>query len=84
MDDETKKLLQEEIELSKENNKLLNEIVWYQKWSRWLGAIKWIVVIGASLGALYYLQPMLDNLWGTYTELLDTVSSTSVKTLPGQ
>ncbi|MFA6254045.1 MAG: hypothetical protein WC640_02170 [Candidatus Paceibacterota bacterium] len=84
MDEEAKKLLKEELEVNKENNKLLNKLVWYQKWARWFGAIKWIIVVGAAIGALYYLQPMIDKLWGTYTELLNNVSETSIRTLPGQ
>ncbi len=84
MDEETKKLLQENLELNKENNKLLHKLVWFQKWARWFGVIKWIIVVGAAIGALYYLEPMMNKLWGTYNELLNTVSSTSVRTIPGQ
>jgi len=84
MDEEAKKLLTEDVELSKENNKLLNKLVWYQKWSRWLNVIKWTIVIATTLGALYYLQPLLDGALNYYKTILDTVSDTSVSTLPGQ
>ena len=84
MDEESKKLIQEDIELNRENNKLLNKLVWYQKWARWFNAIKWIIVVGGALGALYYLQPMLNSLFHTYDYILENVSSTSVKALPGQ
>ena len=84
MDEEAKKLLREDVELSKENNKLLNKLVWYQKWSRWLNIIKWIIIVGSTVGALYYLQPLLDSALNYYKTILDTVSNTSVSTLPGQ
>ena len=84
MDEEAKKLLQENIELNKENNKLLNKLVWYQKWSRWLNLIKWTIVIATTLGALYYLQPLLDGALNYYKTIWDSVSETSVNALPGQ
>ncbi|MFA5023065.1 MAG: hypothetical protein WC385_02870 [Candidatus Paceibacterota bacterium] len=84
MDPETKKLLQEELEVNKENNKLLQKLVWYQKWMRWLNIAKWIIVVGVSLGALYIITPMLNSLWDTYADLLGTIKETSVQTLPNQ
>jgi hypothetical protein len=84
MDEETKKLLKEELEVNKENNQLLQKLVWYQKWTRWLNISKWIIVIGTTLGALYLIQPMINSLWSTYSELLGTISETSINTLPNQ
>ncbi len=84
MDEETKKLIKEDLEVNKENNKLLNKLVWYQKWARWLNIIKWIIVIGTTLGALYYIQPLIEDLFSTYSELLGTLSDTSISVLPGQ
>ncbi|MFA6476578.1 MAG: hypothetical protein WCV68_04195 [Candidatus Paceibacterota bacterium] len=84
MDEETKELLRTDVELSKENNKLLHELVWYQKWARGLNIVKWVIVVGTTLGALYYVEPMLASLIGTYSELLNGVSETSINSLPGQ
>ena len=84
MDEETKKLLKEELEVNKENNQLLQKLVWYQKWTRWLNISKWIIAIGTTLGALYLIQPMINSLWSTYSELLGTISETSINTLPNQ
>jgi len=60
----------------------LTKLVWNQKISRWFGVLKWVVIVGSTFGALYYLQPMIDNLWGTYQELLGTVSDISIDSLP--
>lgn len=84
MDEETKNLIKEDLEVNKENYKLLTKLVWYQKWARWFNAIKWIIVVGTTLGALYYIQPLIMNLFNTYSELLGTVKETSIRTLPGQ
>ncbi|MFA5001147.1 MAG: hypothetical protein WC531_02890 [Candidatus Paceibacterota bacterium] len=84
MDEETKKLLKEEFELNKENNQLLNKLVSYQRWARWLNVTKWVIVIATTLGALYYLPLMLTGLTSYYTEALDAISNTSVQILPGQ
>ncbi len=83
MDEEAKNLLKENIELAKENNQLLNKLVSYQRWARWLNISKWIIVVAATLGALYYIQPLIDNLWDTYSELLGTISDTSIQSFPG-
>jgi len=77
MDEESKQLL-------RENNGMLKKLLGYQRLARWFGFIKWVIVIGSALGALYYLEPMINDLWDTYSNLLNTVSSTSINTLPGQ
>lgn len=84
MDEETKKLLKDDLEVNKENNELLHKLVWYQQWSRWLNITKWIIVVATTLGALYLVQPVINSLWDTYSSLLGTLSETSVQTLPGQ
>jgi len=82
MDEEAKQLLREEVALARENNKVLHKLLRYQCWSRWFGIIKWIIIVGSAIGAFYYLQPLVNNLWSTYSELLGTVSDFSVKSLP--
>ncbi len=84
MDEEVKQLLREDLGIAKENNKLLTKLVWHQKWSSWFNVIKWIIVVGSAIGALYYLQPVMENLLNTYSEFLGTFSETSIRALPGQ
>ena len=84
MDEETKKLLREDVEITKENNQLLNKLVSYQRWARWLNVSKWVIVVAITLGTLYYVQPMLDGALNYYKTILDTVSETSVQTIPWQ
>ncbi|HRZ30640.1 MAG TPA: hypothetical protein P5274_03200 [Candidatus Paceibacterota bacterium] len=84
MDPETKELIKEDLRLSQENNAMLNKLIWGQRISRWFGVIKWVVIIGSTVGALYYLEPLIGDLWGTYQELLGTVSDISVSSLPNR
>lgn len=84
MDPEIKELLKEDVALAKETNESLKELIRYQRLARWLTAIKWIAVIATTLGALYYVEPLVTSLMGTYSDLLNTVSSTSINTLSGQ
>jgi len=82
MDEDLKKLISDNLELSRENNLLLKKLASYQRWQQWLGITKWIIIIGTTLGALYYLKPLVDNLLGTYDGLLETISEMSVRALP--
>lgn len=82
MDPETKELIKEDLRLSQENHAMLNKLIWSQRISRWFGIIKWVVVIGSAVGALYYLEPLISDLWETYQELLGTVGDISVSSLP--
>jgi hypothetical protein len=67
MDEETKKLLEENLKLSKENNGLLLKLYKIQRWAQITRYLYWVIIIGASLGALYYLKPYLGNLMNLYT-----------------
>lgn len=84
MDDEAKQLIKEDLDIAKENNKLLTTLVRHQRWTSWLNVLKWIIVVGSAIGAIYYLEPILSNLWGTYQELLGIANDTSIKVIPGQ
>lgn len=67
MDPEVKHLLEENLKLSKENNQLLLKIRSVQRWAQITRVFYWVIIIGASFGALYYLKPYLGNLMNLYT-----------------
>jgi len=66
MDFDEKKLLEETLELSKENNKILKKLRNAMRVSRFFKVVYWTVIIGSMLGAYYYFQPLIDNLVGAY------------------
>jgi hypothetical protein len=67
MDQEVKQLLEENLRLSKENNVLLLKIRSVQRWAQITRVLYWVVIIGVSFGAFYYVQPFLGNMLNVYT-----------------
>ena len=67
MDLEVKKLLEENLKISRENNELLLKVRRVQKWAQLTRVFYWIAIIGVSFGALYYLKPYLGNLINVYS-----------------
>jgi len=67
MDQEVKQLLEENLKLSKENNKLLLKIRSVQRWARITRIFYWFLIIGVSIGAFYFIKPYLGNLLNVYT-----------------
>lgn len=61
MDPYEKKLLEENLELSKENNKILKKLYGAMRVSRAFKVLYWVVIIGSMLGAYYYFQPLIDS-----------------------
>ena len=68
--EQEKKLLQDNLDISLENNKLLKKLVFSQRLGNFLGIIKWVIIIGSALGIYYYLAPTFESLLQTYQDLL--------------
>ena len=62
--------LEEILAVVKENNKILRKMHRTQVWSGVLRLMYWAVIIGASIGAWYYFQPILDDYMKTYQSLM--------------
>jgi hypothetical protein len=67
MDPELKNLLEENLKLSKENNVILLKLYKIQRWVQITRILYWVVIIGVSFGAFYYIKPFLGNLLNVYT-----------------
>ena len=67
MDPETKQLLKESLEVSKENNEMLKKIVRNQKWTNIYRVVYWGIIIFSSVGAYYFIQPYLSSMLNLYT-----------------
>jgi hypothetical protein len=66
MDSETKKLLIETLELSRENNKVLKKLERAHKWSQFYRMFYWGLIILSLFGSYFFLQPYLQSLLGFY------------------
>lgn len=67
MDPEVFKEIRHTVE---ENNRLLHELVRAKRWGNFISLAKWVIVIGAALGVYYYFQPMIDQTFKLYQEIL--------------
>lgn len=66
MDQEDKNTLRKVLELEQKNNKMLLSIKQSMMWGRIFRYAYWIVIIGAAVGAYYYIQPYIDGLIEAY------------------
>ena len=71
MDPNDRKQLQEALELSRENNRLLRKMWRATQWGHAIRALYWLIIIGIAVGSIYFLQPYLDTLRGVYGGLQD-------------
>jgi len=75
MDPYTRKLLEDILGLTQENNKLLKKMHRASVWGHIFSVMYWIIIVGAMLGSYYYLQPYIDVLIGAYQTLMSSVES---------
>jgi hypothetical protein len=66
MTPEDRELLRHSIELGEENNAILRGIQRSMRISRAITIVYWLIIIGTSLGAYYFLQPYMEQIWGVY------------------
>jgi len=66
MQPEEKEMLKKTLELAQENNKMLHAIRRSMVWGRIWRVFYWVVIIGAAIGAYYYIEPYIDGAIGAY------------------
>ena len=69
MDPESKQLLQDIYVLEKENNKILRSIKRSATLGRIMSLLYWLIIIGVSVGAFYYMQPYFDKVMNLYNSI---------------
>lgn len=69
MDPEDRKLLEETLELARENNQMLKKVRSVQKHAMLWSVLKWIIWIGIAFGSFYFLQPYVDRLMDLYNQV---------------
>jgi len=75
MDPKEKELLEESVELSRENNKILKKLHSAMRVSRVFKIIYWTLIIGSMLGFYYYFQPFIDNMMRAYEGVISNIPS---------
>lgn len=69
MSPEEKELL----ELARENNKMLKKIRRHMTMGTVFRFIYWAIIVGTAIGIFYFLQPYLEGVIKTYTDLTGSV-----------
>jgi len=62
MDEEIRQLLQKNLEVSQESLKILKKINRARIIGNIFSFLKWMIIIGVSIGIYYYIQPYLGKL----------------------
>lgn len=64
MNPEERSLLENVYKMTQENNEILKTLRRSARVSMIVKAVYWLVIIGLSVGALYFIQPYVDFLTG--------------------
>lgn len=78
MDQDSRKL-DELLELTRDNNKILHGMRRVQRWSSFFTFVYWAVILGSIFGTYYYLQPKIQK----YINLVQTSAGTLQKLQQG-
>jgi hypothetical protein len=81
MDSETQTLLKQNIELTKENNLLLQKLIRAQKLSTIYRVVYWMIIILSTFGAYYFIQPYVSGLLHLYTADSTAPTGSTITTL---
>jgi Trk-type K+ transport system membrane component len=81
-----KELLEKTFVLAEENNKILRKMHRSAVWASVFRVIYWIVIIGASIGVYYYIEPYVNQIEGLYKSAktsIDTINTSSNALMDG-
>ncbi len=74
MDFDTQKI-DELLELTKENNKILRSMRSTQRWSSFFTFVYWAIILGSIFGTYYYFQPTIKKYMKTMQVSIDILQS---------
>ncbi len=75
MDEESKKLIEETLELAKDNNEMLHSMRRSMRIARIMSILYWIIIIGSAIGVYYYIQPYVDKALDVYNSASNSIKS---------
>jgi len=75
MDPEARELLNRSVALAEDNNKILHSIRRGMRISRFMSILYWVLIIGISVGAFYFLQPYVDQAMKMYQSVSATLKN---------
>jgi len=75
VDAKEKKLLKETAELARENQKLIKKVRRAQLWGRAFRIIYWVIILGVTFGAYYFIQPFVEQFLNIYEGISGGIDS---------
>jgi len=75
MDEDLKKLLEENLLLNRENHAMLKSIKRHFVWQRVVAIFYFIIIVGPIIWGIFYLPELLKPIIGQYQDLLSNGSS---------
>lgn len=75
MTPEEKSLLERTYKIVEENNSILRGIRMANRISAGIRIFYWLVIVGATLGLFYYMQPYLDSMFDLVGEAQKSIQS---------
>jgi hypothetical protein len=66
MSPEDRSLLESTHRLAQENNKILHSIRRNNRYATIFKVVYWVIIIGVSLGAFYFIQPYVESILNVY------------------
>ncbi len=67
MDLDSRKL-DELLELTRDNNKILHGVRRTQRWSSFFTVVYWAIILGSIFGTYYYFQPTIKKYFGVFQD----------------
>ncbi len=74
MDEGNHNILEETLELEKENNRLLKKIWQTQKWRSIFVIAKWVIIIALAGGAYYFIQPYVEIVLNNFNDIKEVIN----------
>jgi len=75
MEEELKELMQKNLEVSEETLRILKKINRARVFGSIFSLIKWVIIIGISVGAYYYIEPVLKDILNNLQGMLEAVQN---------
>lgn len=65
--------LDELLELTRDNNKILHGVRRTQRWSSFFTVVYWAVILGSIFGTYYYFQPTIEKYMSVFQTSIGTI-----------
>ncbi len=76
MDHDIREEVHETLELAQENNRILRSIQRARLWGTVLSVLKWVIIVGSSIGLYYYFEPQINGIMDAWNLAIEMIGNT--------